>query len=848
MNLSNLVKTDTQKKEWEKLMNQNEELYKLYRINKNEKIPAKGERIGDYEMKGLYGIFFELASEVYNANIKSLNVSERLEYLFESFNKKLEKNANKYIFDGAQNIESSLFEGLFLSDEDSNLGKQITENFIKASNKLKNNGNLFSNQKYFRYSAVEEYLNAYLDLCRFVFKPGCVYQEELRSLKIIEALLNIDYCEETNCFGIYSPFITFSILRTLKYIAILPEGYTNAQPSSKCDELLNSRRHIIATYAIRSFSRFTIKDGKSYVVEYSRRKDKIICRDAEKVSSIDNIKPIRLFEKITSHIYNTFKDAKFTDSQSFVVSVYGFCSYKDGNGTLNPAEIEDLIYEIFSWFEDKRIFDNVLKNKTIERLQIDYYLIKNNSKEVDNSPHLQYEYKDENIGNPIYKCDLNINVLPYCEYSNKHLNRIIDKSNIVFILDCPWLASEEFSLANEGNISSYSQWVNQASFLSDIDFFALSYPDENSFFNRSNLFNSINDQFNRLAVDTMAKYGKVVRVMKDYMLKWIQNRIQEYGKHNIHKTVYIYNSSLRGMSYSDYADYPIIREEAYSNKRFSIMRFSTRDKRPVEQNSGNKIYISLWNIIKYVDISFVYIKIKEYFADHLFKDIITGENTHITKDVINRDIISIMRNIVFVIDYSSDQKTVPTQIKIDIRLSEPVRKVYDDFNPKNSKELQELLEFFENIIKNVLFKKSIGLGDSCIRDAFEKSLYNQSKSVKDLFFLHIYSSKRKANTLSDFDIKIITSKVSEPNLKVNSLVPNFDAFSDKRAYQKLFNYLDIPRCPIFSINSVINQVDRIFNDGYSNRLHSKDILRNIKEVCEDCGYTESFLYENLNNL
>ena len=163
-----------------------------------------------------------------------------------------------------------------------------------------------SEKVFLNSNIVNNYLDAYLDLCRFVFKPNCLYQEELRSLKIIEKILNVDYNQKLECFGLYSPFVIFSVLRTLKYIAALPEDINHSDLPMDCAQL-NSRKHILATYAIRSLSRFTIIDGKSCVVEYSRRNDSIICKDVQSVSSIDNVKPVRLFEKITSYIYNYFE-------------------------------------------------------------------------------------------------------------------------------------------------------------------------------------------------------------------------------------------------------------------------------------------------------------------------------------------------------------------------------------------------------------------------------------------------------------------------------------------------------------------------------------------------------------
>lgn len=140
------------------------------------------------------------------------------------------------------------------------------------------------------------------------------------------------------------------------------------------------------------------------------------------------------------------------------------------------------------------------------------------------------------------------------------------------------------------------------------------------------------------------------------------------------------------------------------------------------------------------------------------------------------------------------------------------------------------------------------MGDSCIRDAFERCLYNQSKSVNDVFFLHLYSFKKESQSLPYFKVEFSSESLSEENSDVDNLVPNFDSFSDKRAYQKLFDYLDVLNCPEYAVRSLLNQVDKNFKDEalYINlKDHSTEILHNIKQTCEKNGYTNSHLYKNI---
>lgn len=821
--------------------------------------PVEGERIGEYETAGLYGIFLKLTKYVYEPEIRELRTPDRLKKVVEQFNILFEKNKENhknYILNYGidSKISESLFDGLYLSLDNQSAGRELVSNFIKSYNQV-----IYDKDKslaYFRCEDVERYLDCYLKLSSFVFGENIHYQEELRSKSIIEDILNIYYCDGK--FGLYSPFVLFSVYKTLRYISILPNGHEDTSLSVECRSQLDTRGHIISTHAIRSFSRFTMFGRKSYVVEYSRRNNCIICRNAELVSSVDNIKPIRLFEKITSYIYNYFSEYENENKTEFNISIYGYCFFKkdkQSEETINysPAEIDDLVYEIFSWFEDKRETDDVLKNQLIESLNINYFLVSDKNKDKqcqensceEKTHEFRYKYHNNNVLKN--KCTVVIHEKEYNQYDNQQLDETIKSSDIIFILDSSWLTIDDFNIANEGDLSAYANWISQMSYEPEDEEYLLQKP----FYDKNHLFASLNNQLNRLAVDNMYKYGSVVRVVKDYILEWIQEKIKDYQSQGKYKTVYIYNSSLKGMSYSEFADYPVIREESYSNKRYSIMRFSTRDNKCVPLvadellGKDNKIYISLWNLIKYVDISFAFIGIKKYFIESFYKFIDETSNESAQQLIVGRDIVSILRNIVFVVDYYDSIQDATQPINIKIALSAPVRKKYINHLKDSGVDSRiiDITTFFKKIITQIIFNNTDGLGDDCIREAFAKCLNNQAKTVDDLFFLHIYSQKRKKNLLHSLNVQVDTNSLSKRDNKVDKLVPNFDAFGDKRAYNRLFEFLDQAGYPQYAVSSVLNQVNSFFY--YSDRQHSNEILLNIKQICERYHYEKSFLYRNV---
>ncbi len=818
---------------------------------------ARGERLREFKIGGVYDILLKLAQETYVYDTINFTYEERLDIIYKKFNEYIEAwDKHERIFNKKQNVNilnPKLLEGLFLSKGDEIKARKLVDDVNEAYNRMSIRYKHRKECKYFRKDDMEMFLDKYIELCRFILTDKYINQEELRSLGIIETLLNIDLNTDDYYFGFYSPFIIYPLMRVLSYIAALPNENRNRNLTLG---QLDTRKHITATHAIRSFSRFTIINGKSYIVEYSRLRNQMICKMVDEISSIDNIKPIRLLEKITSHIYNTYNDPCGKDIESFDIAIYGFCANRSDKKketyNFDLCEIEDLIYEIFSWFEDISQSGECssIQGKALS-LNITYYNTQKVSKKADrSSSEIQYLYNPA-IYNTVngynknlqYKCKLAIYVEPYTDFNNSHLIETFDNNDLIFFLDCPWLTTERFTLINEGSMETYEKWFKQVSYKDDLIGFEDSAPKIREFFSKANVFTSLNDQLNRLAVNSMSDYGKVTRVFKDYLLDWIKTTVNESKG----KTVYIYNSSLRGLAYSEYVNYPVIREETYGGKKFSIMLFTERKEKclPCYKDDIKKrsILIPLWSLLKYVDISFAYIGMKQHLVNQ-FKDKIRvkpNSNSCLPKEAgekfIKRDFISICRNIIFKLDYSLNSDDKSFSVDIIIELNKPIVDIIA------TPEDDDLVAFFETITKDVIFTNTKRLGDHYIREAFEKCLYNQARSVNDMFFYHIYSNRRKLEILNCDKVNLSTEIKSNGATSSGSDSP-LSMFKEKRIYQKLFEILDKPLYSDFAVYSVINEVGKDNGDD----LDSDQIMKNIKDICETYSYTDSFLYKNLNRL
>lgn len=837
-----------------------DKIQKLYRIDTDINTPkcTWGERGQEYQRKGIYKIFCDLADYVYG--YREYSVNERKTVILKKFNKLVEDDPDTFQVWKIKEptfIDDNFFTGLYLSKSNEFRGEMLIKEFNNAYKAVRCDKDAKKNF-YLNYEDANRYLNSYLDLCGFLFSSGSIFREEVRSHKLIEKLLNIELDETEGFFSFLSPFALFSILRTLEYIAALPDEICDIDISIDGTQKLNRRKQILATYAIHSFSRFTIHQGKSYIVNYSRRKAKIICKNSEKCSSIESVKPIRLLEKIVAHLTNIICDNKCFfngDKINLKVSIVGFASVITNGNDVDIREIIDLIYEVFSWFEDIKKKGSIPAIKdTVLNLELNYFRTDNSDNFTESNNDLkekniltsEYEYKNQDllIGN----CKLQISENKHTDFDKEKLSQTISSSDIVFLLDCPWLAIEDFNALNEGDIYTYIKKLNNSSYLDDIEKDRNGDDHTRSIFSKDHIFYSLNDQLNRVAIDNFVKYGRIVRVPKNYLIEWIVEEMKRYGNRNIYKTVYLYNSSVRGILLSDCVDYPIIREEIYNNKKFNIMRFSSRPNRPLPVENSRPIEIELWSLLKYVDVSFVFIAIKDYFSEQFYKfadvplNLTKDENQEeILKGAIERDIISICRSILF--EIHPIERTEPmgrTQINIRIAIDRPISTSSNFDEIKNHLGTLYITKFFENIIKNVIFKNSKGFGDNCIRDAFESCLYSKSSSVRDLFLWYDYRLKRKENQLNrfivDFNPTLITTKIE---LKESA----FDSFSDKRLYARLLDYLSMPSPPTHLIFNALKKADGLYMIP-DKQSHSEGMLNNIVSVYGSDSTDESYLIKN----
>lgn len=851
---------------------------------------ANGEKLGGYTMTGLYKIMFDCAC--YAAK----NHSSEIDY-YQNLSKKFAERImhdNNQVFckdiNMSDYLEKNWYDSLYLSANEYAIAQRITDRFFSEYNSFAES----VKRQQFDIKRAENYLYAYLDLCTLIFTSDCIYQNEIRSLRIAEGILNIGLVKDDagnkmkKIFGIYSPFTVFTLVRINRYLeelheeSGLPNGFSN-------EDDLDGRRYLFATYAIHAFSRFTTSNQKTFLVDYSRRNDRIICRDINAISTIDNIKPIRLFEKIAAFINNYMEEERWRISPVIRVSIFGFCSMQpkpQSGHCYSESELDDLVYEIFSWYEDISRLKPGMKQF---ELDLKYFLVsadnstmdKDNNKEnafcIKLNREYTYETKRTNNdgGSESLNCHFKIIEMNINQYRKSVIKNIFNDSDLTFFLDCPWFATENFDLLAAGDFKSFGNWLSRIK-LDD----SLNQSFEDKPYNRQNAFSSLNDQLNRLASNNVTKYGKIVRVMKNYFLEWIQEEIKGYREKDLYKTVYIYSSSIRGVELSGYSNIPIIREEVYSNKKYSILRISTRNNKTIRPEEGARdafIMIPMWNLIKYYDISFAFNGLKNYFSNHFWRFV---KDSSIKKDrnasekekreYVERNIISILRGIIILTSFSKSKNGKRT-VKIKIAVSQAIMDALPQtecFSPELNRELKAITTYLKRIIAEIIFKNTTGFGCRAIRESFATCLYNQADSIDDIFFHYEYLQKLKNKKLNDYSVRISAFCDSpeqwnntKKTLKMHDYRRfKFDKFNEKRLYKKLIEQLDESRFSLVAINTLLDSAEitgpfvssetALVNGKethfrtFTSKEHIQMVLHYILEICQKNEYTNSNLYKN----
>lgn len=704
----------------------------------------------------------------------------------------------------------------------------------------------YSIEKYPVYNA-DDFISFIKDYCilsaECVFNPGNSNLDNLlfRKSKTLEAL----YCIGKIHFGDYayynvcSPFVAEPFLRTAdKLKDLLDRNIFDCL--DYIPELKELRTEIFVNIMIRAFKRFTSYNRfTNHRVTLNRHNSELLAIPYNELSSIEEVKPLQLFEKIISHIHfrlNEYKPNDSTDVLNVNIGVIGHAeaSYANTSGTSTCGdfrEIYDLLRMVVDWY------NRFCKIKTPKLdLSITYFvnegdvLCARSLDKGDCNEIITGEYGDQDgdigrfyIRECSYISDFNL--------SKRKLRDIIEQNDVVFVLDCPWLTYESYELLSDGKLISYCRSLYRGKGNIGYKSYIMLDSDTNT------VLQYLDAQYNRITSSKSKNSGFISRVFRDDYLRAIADTLKTEQTDSLRKDVYVFTSEKDGVDYSYLGSYPILRKEMYGDKVFSIAHFSNRKSdmlRLAEDGEELSFHIRLWSFFKYSAESYASV----YFRKEI-DEIFSGYSLSV------EDYFELMRAIVIKLTLSSDLNNICVLMGYDENIMEKIKEslgIEDDaFGTLKDKLYEHLKPFVKALYKEIIFAPYDAVGYNTIRTAFEMNMYESAQNVESMLFIHFYSKKRKKRQIRNFKVSFELETYASFRMEEDT-----SEFKDKRLYQDLFQALEKTNQYYIETNIDFSKAENL-EDLFSNCSRSsieKDLLRNIVKACKKTNKNDSDIYRN----
>ena len=663
---------------------------------------------------------------------------------------------------------------------------------------------------------------------------------------------------EFSCYEVsyFDPFAYDTISRALSCAAglIIDELHFQGNHS---EELFELRKDMFICSFESAFQRVFTLDRQSYRVELNRHTSKLIAYPVEMQSSISDTKAIRLFEKTAAYIRSSFFQDNEDDNEIKIAIL--------GHSEISRGEIEsgmrDYLNEVLNWYDSLEI-----PQKPQLNLMIKNYLSYSGKPDVLDSAEYKLPERRNEINIPsrentatceFVKVDYELDFT----YGLREIKKLINQNNLIFILDCPWLSTENYSIAKEESLNDYCNRLQKLRWNKPVkDISSLFYS--NGFSSESPMA-ELNSQYNRIMSSTSLSTGSVVRSMRDDIIQKIQAYMEDLGKESNRraKELYIFSSENKGVNYSYIQSYPLTRLEQYDGKHFTIIQFTTKrlPMLPCRNVKREKLRfeIDVWSILKYLCFSFAY----KYPVNTLLNEIGFVLDDMDVSLFVNEPIklLELMQNIVVVFELRNSLKKVNismgfTNLFDNLIKSTSTDNEYYKFEV-NIRKIKmgirkKVLELIRPLYHDVVFEKSRHYGDDSIKLGFKMTLYSAARDVNTMLFYHLYEEACEKDDFSDF---VITFDDSADYRQVNPRdYYNVSFFADKKLYCTLFNSFERDYRLYMGMVKMLLESEKIYEYDQYDTSEKRFIVNfeeklfdNIQRACSQARLDNTIMFRNM---
>lgn len=652
-------------------------------------------------------------------------------------------------------------------------------------------------------------------------------------------------------YSYFDPFAYDTIERALFCATrILLDELRSGRNRSE-EDFFELRKQIFVCSLETAFQRSITLEHQAYRIELNRHSSFLLAYPIEPYSSTSDTKPIRLFEKTASYIRRNLpeKPRKRFDVNVTIVGHTG------SNKEARRRSVTDYLAEVLTWY-------NSLTIPGVTELPALHLSVQN----IQN-----YIYKPRQYGNKsdrITRADNRISLKlnrhsatcyfttldyeSYFAYSLKNIKKCIDNSQVLFLLDCPWLSTENYTIREEGALGNYcARLKRQQREYSVLD--SLWTSNFKHYYEASPM-TELSNQFNRIMSSSSRNAGLVIRSMRDDLIYAIQeymDSLRKSGSQASAKELYVFSSENDGINYSYIDAYPLTRLEQYDGKHFTIIQFTNKRMHvlPCGMGGNIKFEIDLWSVLKYLCIPYAY----RYTIKRLFISNGIGLKDSAGKRGLEDPIqfLELLQHIVVMFDVSQDMRDIHISLGFtklfDTRLSECLPQ--DDTDCCNTVQAakrrieKQVCELILPLYLKSVFEKNEKFGDDAIKTGFKMALYSAAQDAHTMLFCRLY---RDACETGDFTRFKVTFSLSPYPLNCEPRSFERDLFfTDKKLYSFLLDTFKTDWMLTLGMFHMLDTSEDLFI--YPNRGKSilGAVLDNLKCAIEDANLIDSKLYMNL---
>lgn len=599
----------------------------------------------------------------------------------------------------------------------------------------------------FDFSYSSRYLEDLFSVLKTIFDPRIMnYNSDfsIRKSYIIFNLLQLGIFKagDVHFSSIFAPFTLASLTQSI-------ENYYYFKRNTERDAIYELREQLFFRKVKRNLIRHYkySANNETRRLKYYKDKSQLISLPYSKITSIEDVKPIRILEKITYHIQ---EKAKKEHLKKICIKV-GVIGNFDSEDELS-YKLCDLVRSICIWFN---------KNYGDRFLYLEMNYLKHSDKE-DKAKETIIEFDDQLIdlkNNHVRLC-LREDDFQKLDFQNNAftLDNYILNNDVLFLWDCPWLSEEQFDIEDKESLETFSKRVSSTSYIKDFEDNQLYRSME-----KSGLFNKIDNQLNRITSSNTTKAGTVTRIPRDYILDFLKECIEFEKEQRKEKTVYIYFSMKNGINYSKYSRYIFLRNELYGGKKISILKFTTNSDTKLSLCGKMHFEFDLWSVIKYTEISYALEKM-QYEIDEC--------KINFEEKV---DYIQILKDTHIILEPDMCADNYYVVVRYNLFAEDTVKQ-------KLSNEwLEKVRIFIDCLFNKAVFSDEDIFGNQCIKMAFQVILYSHSNCLDNLYF---YEKYKKCCEEKNLNYIFITKY--DPILKMDEGISAlYDTFSDKSLYSDI---------------------------------------------------------------